>query len=533
MWMKSALPAMPVCWRRKNTLPSTKRKLMPMSKNSPKTLKRQQCAKKLSTLARWRPFIMMDNKKPFFIYNSFTKKKEVFKSLKPAEVKMYCCGPTVYDFLHIGNFRGAVFFNFLKNWLEHKGYKVLYAYNFTDVDDKILARAKKENTNMKEVSEKYIKEFQKDFHALKLKKHDFNPRASAFIPNMIKLIQKLVNKGNAYKVKSGDVFFAIKSFASYGALSGRRPEELISGARVEPHPEKKDPADFALWRACPKEEPGWESPWGWGRPGWHIECTVMIFSLFGENIDIHGGGSDLLFPHHENEKAQAESSSSQKTFAKYWVHNNMFTLGGEKMAKSTGNLKIMRSFLKDYNGEIFKYIVLSSHYRSLTEVSEKKIVNSVEALDRIYTFLKKSLKPSKEIPPDIKQAEEQIETALNDDLNTPQAFAVLFTLIRKCNEKHDPAYAGAVKKLIQKYGSILNLFQEPPAEFLKQLEEIFIKKQNINRQLVEELMKKRSLARKKKDFKTADVIKKQLLSMKVEVQDSPSGSTWTVQKTLA
>ena len=493
---------------------------------------------------------------PFVIYNNLTKKKELFVPIKKNKVSMYCCGPTVYDLLHIGNFRGAVFFNFLSQWLRHKGYKVAYVYNFTDVDDKILRRAQKENKSMKEVADKYIAEFKKDFQALQLKPHDHNPQATQFIPDMINVIQKLCEKDMAYATEKGDVFYSVDRFPDYGRLSGRKTEDLVSGVRVQVNESKKDPKDFALWKACPKQEPGWDSPWGRGRPGWHIECTSMIFSLLGKNIDIHGGGADLLFPHHENEIAQAEGAE-KGPFVKYWVHNNMFTLGGEKMAKSTGNLTLMRAFLEEYNGEIFKYLVLSSHYRSVIEVSENKISQSIQSLVRIYTFLRTAKKLQgkfffslsslwdqgpvfKGAPEDIKQAEIEIEQALDDDLNTPSALAVLFRLIRRFNDKSgaDPRwskedqnrYAGSLTLLIKKYGKIMSLFQEKPKDFLNTLDDIFLKKNQFSRQDIDQMVQERDLARKNRDFKKADAIREKLLSMNIEVQDSPEGSVWETRK---
>ncbi len=482
--------------------------------------------------------------KDFLLYNTITKQKEIFKPLHPPQVKMYCCGPTVYDLLHIGNFRGAVFFNFLRHWLEYKGYKVTYAYNFTDVDDKILNRAKKENKQMKEIADKYIAEFKKDFQALKLKEHDHNPQATQFIQQMIELIDTLLQNKKAYTVDK-DVYYSVKNFPNYGKLSKRKTDELISGARVEVDERKKNPADFALWKSCPDDESGWDSPWGRGRPGWHLECTTMIFSLLGNNIDIHGGGSDLIFPHHENELAQAEGAK-EGPFVKYWVHNNMFTFGGEKMAKSTGNVNIMRDFLTEYNGEIFKYLVLSSHYRSMTEVSENKILQCIQALSRIYTFLKTAKETtiqnkvsnndqSSTFIKEIQSAEQNIEEELSDDLNTPAAFAVIFNLIRQFNEinqsKRDigeaATHAKWISDIIMKYGKLMSLFQESPEEFLNKLDDIFLKKNNLKKEDISQLVSARTEARKNKDFKKADEIRQQLLDMGIEVKDSPSGTTWS------
>lgn len=512
----------------------------------------------------------------FSIYNSLNQKKEIFTPLNPPIVKMYCCGPTVYDLLHIGNFRGAVVFNLLRQWLEHKNYKVIYAYNFTDVDDKILNRAKKENKTMKEIADTYIQEFKKDFQSLKLKKHEYNPQATQFIPEMIQLIKTLLQKEKAYMVDR-DIFYSVKNFSDYGKLSKRTKKEKpvpdysenstqgvvhserpsVWQARVEADERKKDLRDFALWKSCSEEEPGWDSPWGRGRPGWHLECTTMIFSLLGNNIDIHGGGSDLLFPHHENELAQAEGAKPGP-FVKYWVHNNMFTFGGEKMAKSTGNVSIMRAFLEEYNGEIFKYLVLSAHYRSITEVSENKVSQCIQALSRVYTFLQttemlfqkysnfsaiiKQVKENKhytQFLQKIKSARHNIETYLDDDLNTPSALAVIFTLIRQFNEKRNHSqyleeelalYAKYIQEIIIDYGKIMSLFQEPPNLFLKEMDNIFLKKNNISRKEVNKLVMERELARKTKNFKKADEIRAKLIKMNIEVKDSPTGTTWETNK---
>lgn len=519
---------------------------------------------------------------PFLIYNSLSQKKEVFTPLQAPQVKMYCCGPTVYDLLHIGNFRGAVFFNFLRQWLEHKGYQVTYAYNFTDVDDKILNRAKKENKEMQEIASKYIAEFKKDFQALKLKKHEYNPKATEFLSDIIKLIKTLLQKDKAYIIDK-DVFFSISHFSDYGKLSQRKKEELLSGARVAIDKRKKHPGDFALWKSCAEKEPGWDTPWGRGRPGWHIECTTMIFSLLGHNIDIHGGGTDLLFPHHENELAQAEAAK-KGPFVKYWIHNNMFTFGGEKMAKSTGNISTMRSFLEEYNGEIFKYLTLSSHYRSKVEVSENKILHCFQALSRIYTFLKTAdllidsvlhqtgqkftsselrrspwgrnlQKPQdsdktnidnshdkgnhKSLSQSIQLAQQNIEKALNDDLNTPIAMATLFTLIRQFNENNNSnsnkkelaIYARDIKNIIIKYGKIMSLFQEAPEPFLQEMDGIFLRKNKLNREIIDNLVAERGQARKNKNFKKADKIRDKLWDMNIEVKDSPQETVWETKKT--
>ena len=438
---------------------------------------------------------------------------------------------------------------------------------------------------------------------------------------MIQLIQTLLKNKKAYQVEK-DIFYHVPAFNSYGKLSGKNIDELEAGARVEADSRKKDVRDFALWKHCPADEPGWDSPWGRGRPGWHIECTTMIHSLLGHSIDIHGGGTDLIFPHHENERAQAEGagespqtlgkhnlpqdkylflrlknllkslnirfaakrtysrfavkaelvlskffkrrnshnlqnsdkgaaesrrSNPLRGFVKYWVHNNMFTFGGEKMAKSTGNQTIMRYFLESYNGEIFKYLVLSSHYRSMIEVSEKKIIQCVQALTRIYSFLKTAnsilknpaLKSSMENAT-LSDLPKAVDKALEDDLNTPAVLAALFTGIRYFNELKNKAIdpvslvapAQQLQHIIQKYGKMMSLFQEPPEIFLRELDDIFLKKYNIKREAIDQLVAERTLARQNKNFKKADEIRQQLLHMNIEVKDTIAGSVWETIKTF-
>lgn len=486
------------------------------------------------------------------VYNSFSRKKEVFTPLHKKEVKMYVCGPTVYDLLHIGNFRGAVFYNLACQWLEHSGYKVCYIYNFTDIDDKILNRAKKENTSPKEISQKYIKEFQKDWQALKLRKHDKNPRATEFIPEMTSLIKVLCDSGKAYCVEGGDVFFHVPSFEGYGRLSGRTSvEDVLSGMRIEKDTRKKDIRDFALWKRALPDEPGWPSPWGRGRPGWHIECTTMIYALLGQSIDIHGGGSDLMFPHHENEIAQAEAFLSpsktptekkppllrareQGPFVKYWMHHNMFTFGGEKMAKSLGNLITMRSFLQKYGAEVFKFLVLSAHYRSPVSISEKSILQAISSLSRIYTFLKNTSLLSghdfsKETSGDFK-TDVFVKQALDDDFNTPRVLSLFFKGIRMFNEKQKnktpPVDTNSLRLCILKYGKMMSLFQEDPACFLRDMDGIFLKIRGVKKEDVEALMHQRVQARKAGDFKKADDLREKLSRWQIDVKDLSDGRSY-------
>ena len=486
---------------------------------------------------------------PLKIYSSHNGKKTVFKSIHPRRVKMYCCGPTVYDFLHIGNFRGAVFYNFMRNWLEFSGYQVDYVYNFTDVDDKILARAEKEKTSPQSLTDKYIEEFQKDYRALKLKPHTHNPRATETIKEMLSLIEKLLAVGAAYVVE-GDVFFSVKSFSGYGSLSKRKTEELISGIRVEPNKKKRDVLDFILWKKTdPKDGRCWDSPWGRGRPGWHLECTAMIHKYLGEEIDIHGGGTDLIFPHHENEKAQSESCC-KKTYVHYWVHNNMIDMDGDKMSKSVGNIITMREFLSQYPGEVFKYLILSSHYRSRAVVSKNTVHQAVSALARVYSSLARAVRqveegglvkmPHREFALLLQQTEEAVASAFNDDFATPKAFAEIFTLVKKFNSLPSTGAskeqlffcAESFLKFFKTYGKALSLFQEEPADFLKQLDDLLLKRKNISRKQIDLMVEERARVRSQKNFSRADELRNQLTGLGIELRDSPKGTSWEVSKRL-
>jgi cysteinyl-tRNA synthetase len=482
------------------------------------------------------------------VYNSQSKKKEVFEPLVPGQVKMYCCGPTVYDFLHVGNFRGAVFYNFVRNWLTQSGYKVEYAYNFTDVDDKILKRAKDEDKTAQEISENFIKEFWVDFKALKLTPHTYNPKVTEHMTDIVDLIQGIIDNGKAYEVE-GEVFYSIENFPEYGKLSHRKPEDMQSGARIEVDPKKRNPLDFTLWKPAKEGEESWDSPWGAGRPGWHIECSAMTRALLGEQIDIHGGGMDLIFPHHENEIAQSEGCSG-KHYVKYWIHNNMFTFSGAKMSKSLGNIRTMRSFLEKYNGEIFKYLVLSVHYRSEADFSDATIQNSISALARIYSALNKavdyaqgddSLKTpeTEKMREQIAKAREAITGFFNDDFATPQAMAQVFDTVRLYNQL---VPVGAKKKgvppvisqlfldFILDFGKPLALFQETPDEYLRTLDDMLLEEKELSRDKVDSLVKQRMQARADKNFVESDRLRDELVAMGIELRDTAEGTVWEVRK---
>lgn len=483
------------------------------------------------------------------VYNSLTRSKEEFKSLEPGKVKMYCCGPTVYDFLHVGNFRGAVVYNFVRNWLEKSGYQVNYVYNFTDVDDKIINRAAKENTTAKVIAETYIEEFKKDFASLGLRPHNHNPRVTEHMDGIVRLIEDLIVNKKAYVVQ-GEVFFSIRSFPDYGKLSNRNIDDMAAGSRIEVDAKKQDPLDFTLWKpAKSADEQSWPSPWGEGRPGWHIECSCMIRDILGEQIDIHGGGMDLIFPHHENEIAQGEGASG-KPYAKYWLHNNMFMFSGAKMSKSLGNIRTMRSFLQEYPAEIFKYLVMSVHYRSESEFSEATIAQSISGLARIYSALKLAQEylgaglitesPAvKEFTKSLQTAQLQMNEAYNDDFNTAKSLADVFEIVRFFNQKIKPgmkqtadsqSFAALFLNFIRENGTMMALFGEPPKEFLRSLDEMLIRQKKLDITVIENLVAQRWEAKKQKDFTKADSLRAELVNMGIDVRDAASESTWEVIK---
>jgi cysteinyl-tRNA synthetase len=482
------------------------------------------------------------------IYNTLSQKKEEFVPLVPNEVKMYLCGPTVYDLLHVGNFRGAIFFNLVRNWLESKGWKVTFVYNYTDIDDKIINRANAEGKETKDVAEKYIEEFEKDFSRLGLKKHTHNPRATHFIDGMIKIISGLIDQGKAYVAPDGEVIYSVESFSEYGKLSHKNLEDLQSGSRVEVSSKKKNPLDFTLWKPSKPGEPTWDSPWTKGRPGWHIECSAMSSEILGDTIDIHGGGIDLIFPHHENEIAQSEGCSG-KPFVRYWMHNNFINMGSEKMSKSLGNIVTGRGFMEKYHPEILKYMILMAHYRSQSDFSIKQIRNAIAGLARFYAALAlaeegvKAQVDSAETPKKflavIEESKKKIQESLDDDFNTPEVLASLFEVVRQYNTRHRKgqtvnseikATAIAFQKYLSEVGALMALFQEPAKDFLRFLDEMLIEQKGIDRALVDKLVIDRRKARDEKDFATSDKIRDQLNQMEIEVHDTPQGSTWEVRK---
>lgn len=480
------------------------------------------------------------------IYNSQSQKKEAFETLTPGHVKMYVCGPTVYDYLHVGNFRGPIFFNLVRNWLEKSGYKVNFVYNYTDVDDRIIQRAQKENVTSDVISTRYIQEFEKDYASLKLRRHDHNPRVTEFINPIVQFVEGLIKQNKAYAV-DGDVYFSVTSFEGYGKLSHKNLEDLASGFRIDVDPRKKHVSDFALWKSSKEGEPSWPSPWGPGRPGWHIECSAMVRGLLGDSIDIHGGGMDLIFPHHENEIAQSEALTG-KPFVKYWMHNNMIQFGQAKMSKSLGNIVTGRGFIESYNAEILKFMMLMVHYRSTMDLSDNAISNALTALARIYSALALADRlaqnaPLAPLPPELTKAFEDAEAgfteSVNDDFNTAEAMARIFEVIRVFNgvARKPGAVAPAVKaaaqvlgQFIRSKGQLMSLFQEPAEEFLRSLDDMLLKKKELSREAIDQKVQARSDARKNKDFKTSDIIRDELAALGIRIQDGVDGTIWEVDK---
>jgi len=496
----------------------------------------------------------MSNPKSFqiLIYNSLTRTVEPFVTHTPHQVKMYCCGPTVYGLLHVGNFRGAVFYNFMRNWLELCGYKVKFVYNFTDVDDKIIDQAKRQNMSPSELAEKYIQEFWTDYNSLKLRPHDVNPTVTESMDDIKSFIEGLIEVDKAYPA-GGDVYYSVKSFPEYGKLSGRNTDELKNADPSQAITAKKDVLDFALWKSAKPDEPSWPSPWGQGRPGWHIECSAMIKKHLGEQIDIHGGGLDLLFPHHENEIAQSEGLTG-KPFAKYWVHNNMIQFSGAKMSKSLGNIITLREFSQKYHPEIYKYLILSVHYRSVLDFSEDSISQTIKSLGKIYSSLSlaqeifKSFDSGFNLDPTrghfltekIKTLETQIYTDVNRDFNTALLLAHLLELVKSFNHKTKrgmkvaPEMAAAAQSFIEtikKWGSWMSLFQEDPDQFLINLDNHLLSEKSLTREQVQSKVAQRQEFRDKKDFAKADEVRKELEMWGILVSDIPNRPThWEVAK---
>ncbi len=485
------------------------------------------------------------------VHNTLTGRVEEFVPLDPPRVLIYTCGVTVYDDSHVGHGRSLIVFDTFRRFLEHLGYDVRFVRNFTDVDDKIINRAKEECTDFMTIANRYIASYYRDMEAIRVKPADVEPRVTEHIEEIVGVIKTLVDKGYAY-VAEGDVYFSVRSFKEYGKLSKRSPEEMEAGARVEPSEKKKDPLDFALWKSAKEGEPSWDSPWGKGRPGWHTECVAMAFKHLGRTIDIHGGGLDLIFPHHENEIAQAEAITG-RPFARYWLHNGLVTVGGQKMSKSLGNYVTLREIYTKYHPDILRLLVLFTHYRSPLDFSWEKMEETKRAYERLkgaiedYEILK-SLKVSKDgdggthpLYDRVKAVEASFYEALSDDFNTPEAISHLFSLVSELgkiknraisegsiSERELSAYefsATSLHNMVKKmFGLLEDLY--PECEVERVVERELEPAQGIDESLVELLIEVRKMAREEKNYRIADFIRDKLREKGIELEDTPAGTRW-------
>ena len=465
------------------------------------------------------------------IYNTMTRQKEEFVPITKGEVKMYSCGPTVYDYFHIGNARPFIIFDTLRRYLEYLGYKVTFVQNFTDIDDKMINRANKEGITVKELGERFIAEYFKDAEALGIKRATIHPKATENIDAIIDVVKRLEEKGYAYNV-DGNVYFRTKKFEGYGKLSHQPLDELEAGARIDINEGKEDPMDFALWKAQKEGEPAWESPWGMGRPGWHIECSAMVNKYLGNTIDIHSGGKDLIFPHHENEIAQSECANGCE-FARFWMHNGYINIDNRKMSKSLGNFFTIRDITEKYEPQVVRFFMLSAHYRSPVNFSDALMAQAKSAMERVYNcienleFLKNSAEmrdandAEKQLLEDIKKAKKRFLDAMDDDLNTADAISAIFDIVSSANKNVNGEGGNAFNVIeetlsaIHELGGVLGLFKEQSKIATKE---------------IEELIERRNEARKAKNYQEADRIRDELKAKNIELKDTPTGVKWSYIK---
>lgn len=464
------------------------------------------------------------------LYNTLTRKKEEFVPLHKGEVRMYSCGPTVYNYFHIGNARPFIVFDTLRRYFEYKGYRVIFVQNFTDIDDKMINRAKEEGVTVKELGDRFIEEYFKDADNLGIKRATVHPRATEHVQDIIEFIKRLEEKGLAYEVE-GDVYFDTSAFPDYGKLSGQNMEELEAGARIDVDEKKRNPMDFALWKAKKPGEPAWDSPWGPGRPGWHIECSVMAIKYLGETIDIHSGGQDLTFPHHENEIAQSEGATG-KPFARYWLHNGYINVNNQKMSKSLGNFFTVRDIQKEFDLEVVRLFMLSAHYRSPVNFSRELLEQAQSALDRLYNarnnieYLLEQAKEremtetEKELAAQLESYVEKFEEAMEDDVNTADAIAVIFDLVKDINTNLSFENSKALLKkaydIFSTLTGVLGLVQKRERKDLDAE--------------IEALIEKRQQARKEKNWAVADQIRDELKARGIILEDTPQGVRWFYKK---
>lgn len=486
------------------------------------------------------------------IFNTLSGEKEIFVPITPGKVGMYVCGVTVYDYCHIGHARANVVFDTIYRYLSHSGYSVTFVRNYTDIDDKIINRGNSEGVDYKTISERYIAAFDEDMGKLALLKPTFEPKATEHIDGIISIISTLIEKGHAYE-SEGDVYYAVDSFAPYLKLSGRNMEDMLAGARVEIGEKKRNPMDFALWKNSKPNEPWWNSPWGKGRPGWHIECSAMSMKYLGKSFDIHGGGKDLVFPHHENEIAQSEGANGCK-FVNYWIHNGFVNINNEKMSKSLGNFFTIRDVLKEYNAEALRFFILSAHYRSPIDFCDQNLNDATAALERIYSCIAEldralsSCPNSADLPAadtlssialdlseKVEKFTERFREAMDDDFNTAQAIGILFDVVRAANrlmaELQEPtplelSLLAKTKHLFDEAGEVLGLFSAKAAAWLDDLNSSRAAKLSLKPEDIEKMIVERTEARKAKNFARSDEIRDFLLQNGIQLLDSPSGTTW-------
>ena len=460
------------------------------------------------------------------IFNTLTRKKEEFIPIKPGEVNMYVCGPTVYNYFHIGNGRTFIVFDTVRRYMEYRGYKVNFIQNFTDIDDKMIKKANEEGITVKELGDKFIDEYYKDADALNIERATANPRATEFIDEIIQFVKDLIDKGYAYEV-NGDVYFETKKFGQYGKLSGQNLEDLQAGVRIDVDERKKDPIDFAIWKNQKPGEPAWESPWGMGRPGWHIECSCMAYKLLGETIDIHAGGYDLIFPHHENEIAQSECRTG-KPFAKYWMHSAFLNINNQKMSKSLNNFFTARDILKKYDSDVIRLFMLSGHYRTQLNFSEELLESTKAGLERLYNAIgnlenlldevkeEKIKENEKDYIKKIDEYRDKYIEKMDDDFNTADAIAVIFDMVRDINTNIDADSSKELIKhsldLIRELGGPLGILQNSV-------------KENLDEE-IEKLIEQRQQARKEKNWALADKIRDELKDRGIVLEDTPQGVRW-------
>ena len=472
------------------------------------------------------------------LYNTMTRQKEEFQPRESGKVAMYVCGPTTYNYFHAGNARMFVVFDMIRRYFMHKGYDVRYVQNFTDIDDKIIQRGKVEGMDPLALGQKYIDEYYKDAKALNVLPATIHPKATEHIPEMIEIIQGLITTGLGYEV-DGDVYFAVDHFPDYGKLSGRTLDDMRAGARVEVDERKHHPMDFALWKAAKPGEPAWESPWGMGRPGWHIECTAMSLKYLGAGFDIHGGGGDLVFPHHENEIAQTEGYLKGETFAHYWMHNAFLTINQEKMSKSLGNFFTTRELLVNSPGEVIRFYLLGTHYRSPLDFNDQNLIMAQKGLERLQTSVRLAQEAldregtfnqgtGTELLNAAKEAREAFEKAMDDDFNSALAYAALFELAKTMNgyvqESPVPSEGLAeAQKTLVKLGEVLGFDLLHPAQVQVENEEMLS-------QVMEVVLQLRSRSRLKKDWEMSDFIRDALKDKGIIIEDTPQGARWQIKK---